>query len=75
MIKMSEITLYELMAQDMKISMEPNISFGFDLQLSDEADRITLMDEKGVHPYAAECFAEFCVKYLVAFEQAKRLKA
>jgi hypothetical protein len=75
MIGINEITLYELMAQDMKITMEPNISFGFDLQLADDADRVTLMNEKGVHPYAAECFAEFCVKYLVAFEQAKRLKA
>jgi hypothetical protein len=67
----NDMTLSDLMAEDLNIHMCPE-KFGFDLTIEND-NGILLMHETGVHPEAAESFADFCVRYLVAFEQAKRM--
>jgi hypothetical protein len=71
----TEMSLYDLMAEDLTIWMCPNERFGYDLYLDDENDKI-LVAEEGIHPHAAESFAEFCRRYLISYEKAtKRMAA
>ena len=66
----NDITLYDLMAEDLDVWMKkkPN-GFGFNLQMDDENGEV-LLDAEGVHPYAADSFADFCRRYLACYDNA-----
>lgn len=66
---MDGVTLYDLMAEDLDVWVQPNSHFGFDIQIDDENSE-PLIDEKGVHPYAADSFADFCRRYLASYDKA-----
>lgn len=67
--KFHEITLSDLMAEDLDVWVTNNNKFGFDIQIdNDNGD--TLVDEKGLHPCAASSFADFCRRYLAFYEAA-----
>ncbi len=70
MKSLTEITLYDLMAEDLDVWVSKNKEFGFDLQLDDE-NQEPLIDEKGIHPYAAEGLADFCRRYLTIYDHIK----
>ena len=65
---LNDITLYDLMAEDLDIWVTRNNKFGFDLQIDDENRQI--VDEKGIHPCAADSFADFCRRYLHTYDNA-----
>jgi len=66
----NEITLYDLMAEDFSVWVGKNKSFGFDLQI--EGDDTTLaIEEKGVHPFAMESFADLCRRFLYFYDKVK----
>lgn len=69
----NEISLYDLMAEDIDVYINRNDTFGFDMFALDEEGE-TMFLEKGIHPYAADSFATFCEKYLTAYEKAKGLR-
>lgn len=69
----NEISLYDLMAEDLGVWIRIDGKFGFNLQIDDENGDI-LMDEENIHPCAAESFADFCTSYLTAYEKAKGLR-
>lgn len=69
----SEITLYDLMAENIDVIMIPNNKFGFDFLLEDEHGN-NLVHEDGLHPYAADSFAAFCKNYLYEYEKAKKVR-
>jgi hypothetical protein len=64
----SEITLYDLMAQDYNIWIKKNKCFGFDLQL-DTDDVESAVAESGIHPVAMEGFAELCRSFLHFYDR------
>lgn len=66
----TEITLYDLMAQDMTVWVQRNKKFGFDLLIEgdDPTDRIEI---SGVHSYAIESFSDFCRRFLYFYDQLK----
>ncbi len=64
-----EITLSDLMAEYLDVSLEKHSKFGFNLQINDQEGE-TMLIEEGVHPFAAESFADFCRQYLFVYEQA-----
>jgi hypothetical protein len=66
---LQDITLYDIMAESCDVWINPNKQFGFDLQIDDENGQ-SLVDEKGVHLYAANALAEFCRDYLAIYDQA-----
>jgi len=68
MNKFNEITLYDLMAEDLDIWVCKNKAFGFDLQIDNDNGE-TIVDEKGIHPFAADSFAAFCRSYLAFYER------
>lgn len=68
-----EVSLYDLMAEDLGVWIKIDEKFGFNLQIDDENGDI-LMDEKNIHPFSAESFANFCGSYLLAYEKAKGLQ-
>lgn len=65
---MNNITLYDLMAEDLDVWVGKNKTFGFDLQIENENGE-TIVNEEGVHPYAAESFAAFCRSYLASYDR------
>ncbi len=69
MKSMGELTLYDLMAEDLDVWVSKDKGFGFRVEIDDE-DGCELMREEGVHPFAAESFAIFCRQYLRAYESA-----
>jgi hypothetical protein len=68
---MCEVTLYDLMAEDLDVWVSVNKKFGFDLEV-DGQNGEELIRETGVHPFAADSFADFCTRYLYAYEHAKK---
>ena len=66
---LEEITLYDLMAQDLSVWASNNKTFGIDLLIDDENGQ-TLIEEKGIHPFAAESLADFCRRYLRFYDKA-----
>lgn len=69
MKSISEITLYELMAEDISVWLCKNRKFGFDLEIDGETWEPIVKEEK-IHPCAAESFASFCRRYLDCYERA-----
>lgn len=68
MNKFNEITLSELMGEEFDVWVTRNKSFGFDLQIDDENGQ-TVVDEKGVHPYAMESYADMCRRFLHFYDK------
>jgi hypothetical protein len=64
----SDITLYDLMAEDLDVCVTSNKTSGFDLQIDGENGE-SLVDEKGVHSCAADSFADFCRRYLACYDK------
>lgn len=69
----NEVSLYDLMAEELGVFMMPSEKFGFDLFIEDENGQ-KMAYEDGLHPYAADSFANFCERYLTAYEKAKGLR-
>lgn len=68
---MENVTLYDLMAEDLDVWVSKNSKFGFDVQIENENGE-TIVDEKGVHPCAADSFADFCRRYLAFYDKANK---
>tara|TARA_R110000868_G_C10972576_1_gene770465 strand:- start:1725 stop:1943 length:219 start_codon:yes stop_codon:yes gene_type:complete len=66
---MENVSLYDLMAEDLDVWVTKNSKFGFDMQIDDENGK-TIVDEKGIHPAAADSFADFCRRYLAFYDKA-----
>jgi hypothetical protein len=66
---LGDITLYDLMAEDLDVWLVKSKDFGFDLQIDDEVGK-TIVDEKGIHPCAIESYAAMCRQFLKFYEKA-----
>jgi hypothetical protein len=66
----TQISLYDLMAEDFSVWVKRNKKFGFDLQIEgdDPTERIEI---SGVHSYAMESFSDFCRRFLYFFDKLK----
>jgi hypothetical protein len=71
---LQDITLYDLMAEDLDIWLTKSKSFGYDLQIDDENCQ-EIVNEEGLHPYATESLADFCRKYLAFYDKATESEA
>ena len=71
MKSINNITLYDLMAEDLDIWVTKSKEFGFEVQIDDERGK-SLVNDKGIHPYAAESFADFCRRYLASYDKASQ---
>lgn len=69
----TEITLYDLMAEDLELWITPNKDFGINIEINNENGE-PLMCALGIHPYAAKSFAVFCRKYLSGYENATKIE-
>lgn len=68
--RFNEITLCDLMAEDLDVWITNNKKFGFDLQIDDENGQ-TIVDEKGIHPFAMESYADMCRRFLYFYDKLK----
>ena len=68
------MTLGELMAEDLELWLTKDSKFGFNLTIEDDKGELVL-DEKGVHPYAIESFADFCRRYVAFYEKTQEQEA
>lgn len=66
----NNVTLYELMAEDMDIWITKNKKFGFDLQI-DNKEGEAIVDEQGIHPFAMESYADMCRRFLHFYDMVK----
>ena len=67
----TEITLYDLMAEDLDITVTKDKRFGFVIQLENDYGK-NVVEELGIHPFAADSFASFCRQYLASYERATK---
>jgi len=74
MQSLEDISLSYLMSEDFSIWMCANNKFGYDIYVEDEECNI-VVDEKGVHPYAVESFANFCKRFLAIYEHSNKAEA
>jgi hypothetical protein len=65
---LNEISLYDMMAEDIDIWIGKNKEFGYTLQIDDERGR-AIVDEKGIHPYAIDSLADFCRSFLSSYDK------
>lgn len=65
-----DITLYDLMAEDLDVWVTKSKGFGFDLQIDNEEGQ-TIVDEKGIHPFAMESYADMCRRFLHFYDAVK----
>ena len=65
---MNDVTLYDLMAEDLDVWITKNKTFGFDLQIDNENGE-TIVDEEGVHPFAIESYADMCRRFLHFYDK------
>ncbi len=65
----NEVSLYDLMAEDLEIYVTKSKDFGFTVEVTDEKGKTLLIDES-IHPCAAESFAQLCRSYLSSYEKA-----
>jgi hypothetical protein len=70
----NNITLYDLMSEDLDIWISKDKVFGFNIEIDDE-NGDPLMEEENVHSYAADAFADFCKRYLHSYEKATNREA
>ena len=68
---LNEITLYDLMAEDLTISVKKDDSFGFDVEIDNDKFDV-IIEEKRIHPCAMESFASFCRYFLHGYEKAQK---
>jgi hypothetical protein len=66
----TQISLYDLMAEDFSVWVQRNPKFGFDLCIEgdDAEERIEI---SGVHSYAMESFSDFCRSFLRFYDKLK----
>lgn len=68
MTTLTEITLYDLMAEDLDVWIGKNKEFGFVIHIDDEnGDEV--IEEKCINPKAAESLADFCRSYLHSYDR------
>lgn len=67
---LNDITLYDLMAEDLDVWVAKSKGFGFDLEIENENGE-TIVDEKGVHPFAMESYADMCRRFLNFYDKVK----
>ena len=72
MSTISTVTLYDLMAEDLDIWVTKDKQFGFNLEIDNENGDELIRDT--IHPCAADSFADFCKRYLAAYENASQLE-
>ena len=70
MKNMNDISMYDLMAEDLTVWVNKNKKFGFDLQIEgdDPTERIEI---NGVHSCAMESFSDFCRRFVYFYDKAK----
>lgn len=64
-----DISLYDLMSEDFDIGLNKDKQFGFNLELVDERGEEVVRDDS-IHPYAVEGLADFCKRFLRAYDRA-----
>jgi hypothetical protein len=71
----SEITLYELMAEDFSIHLGKNTKFGYNLYMEGYDNDSPEIEETEIHPAAIDSFAHICRRFLEQYERInKRVK-
>lgn len=70
----NEITLYDLMAEDLEVWVTKSRKFGLKLEIEDENGDILIQDNE-IHPEAARSFANFCRQFVMAYDLANLMDA
>lgn len=68
MYTMNDITLYDLMAEDLGVRITKNKRFGYDLQIDNE-NGVTIVNEQGVHPCAIESYVDMCRRFVCFYDK------
>ena len=63
-----EVTLYDLMAEDLDVWVTKHDGFGFHLEIDNE-EGDTIVKESSIHPFAADSLADFCRRYLACYDR------
>jgi hypothetical protein len=68
----SNISLYELMAEDFSIHLGKNSKFGYNLYLEGYENDSPEIEETEIHPAAIDSFAHICRRFLEQYERINK---
>jgi hypothetical protein len=71
---LNDVSLYDVMAQDLDVWVTKDKKFGFTLEVDGENGE-ELIRESGLHPCATDSFADFCRRFLSAYDNANKSEA
>lgn len=64
----NDITLYDLMAENLDLWVTKNKKFGYDIEIENDEGEL-LLDDKGVHKYAVDSYADMCRRFLITYDK------
>lgn len=70
----NDVTLYDLMAQDLDVWLVRGKKFGYDLTIEDE-EGVKIVDKEEIHPCAIDSMADFCRSFLAFYDQINHREA
>jgi hypothetical protein len=68
----NDITMYDLMSDDLTVWIKRNEKFGFDLEIENYGGEV-LVDEKGINPLAMESYADMCRRFVHFYDKLKAI--
>lgn len=68
---LNDITLYDLMAEDMDVWVTKRTPSTFEIQIDDE-NGMTLLEDDSIHEFAIDSFARFCKYFLFSYNNANK---
>lgn len=66
----NNMTIADLMSEEVSVWVTKAKGFGFDLQIDNEQGE-TIANAEGIHPCAMDAFADVCRNFLHFYEAAK----
>lgn len=73
MKSVSQVTIYDITAEDCGVIITKNLGYGFMLRIDDE--NCNQIVDECISPEAASQMAEFCRRYLRSYDNATKLGA
>ncbi len=64
----TQVTLYDLMAEDFSVWIKQNPKFGFDLHIEGD-DASESIEISGVHSDSMQSFSEFCRRFIYFYDR------
>lgn len=70
MQSLQELNLHDIAGLDCDVWLSKHEKFGINIEVETEEKKLFI--QEGMHPYAAESLADFCTRYLAAYNKINK---